>query len=34
VLKAFRLPSLAVCAVFARVLGVFLAEVKEELVVG
>jgi hypothetical protein len=34
VLKAFGLPSLAVCAVFARVFGVFLAEVQEEFVVG
>jgi hypothetical protein len=34
VLKAFGLPSLAVCAVFAVVLGVFLAEVEEEFVVG
>ena len=34
VLKAFGLPSLAVCAVFAGVFGVFLAEVQEEFVVG
>ena len=34
VLEAFGLPSLAVCAIFAGVFGVFLAEVQEEFVVG
>lgn len=32
-LQAFGLPALAVCAIFAGVFGVFLAQVEEEFVV-